>query len=249
VRRRVVVFLVALGVTVTDGAQIAAHETDVHPLVVASTAAGGGTLRFVREGADPVLLAESATVEGFVLYTAADPSFEIPEAPASDSFPLNDGTRVTVELAARTGTAAVKLRGVTLATPGDSVVLGTMPSLHAHPEWQLTLPAGATACESLRLRLHADAGYASSEEYEVRLGNDEAACGDVPSVCGDADASGSVTVADGVMALRTAAELPGGCVVEAACDVDGDGEVSVSDGVNVLRKAAELATAGTCPGL
>jgi len=61
-----------------------------------------------------------------------------------------------------------------------------------------------------------------------------------PDECGDADASGSRTVTDGVLVLRTAAELTGGCSVSSRCDVDGNGAVSVSDGVAALRLAAGL---------
>ena len=65
--------------------------------------------------------------------------------------------------------------------------------------------------------------------------------------CGDADASGAVTVTDGVQALRSAAGLSTGCT-PARCDVDGSGSVTVTDGVNVLRKAAGLSAPSACPG-
>ena len=57
--------------------------------------------------------------------------------------------------------------------------------------------------------------------------------------CGDADASGAVTVTDGVQTLRAAAGLASPCSVE-VCDVDDDGTITVTDGVNVLRAAAGL---------
>lgn len=65
-------------------------------------------------------------------------------------------------------------------------------------------------------------------------------------LCGDADGNGTVTVADGVQALRAAADLSSTC--DADCDVDGDGSVSVTDGVNILRLAAELPVVGNCAG-
>ncbi len=65
--------------------------------------------------------------------------------------------------------------------------------------------------------------------------------------CGDADASGSVTVTDGVQTLRFAAALSSSCTA-ARCDVDGSGSVTVTDGVNVLRKAAGLSAPDACPG-
>jgi hypothetical protein len=64
-------------------------------------------------------------------------------------------------------------------------------------------------------------------------------------LCGDADGNGSVTVADGVQALRAAADLSTTCTA-ARCDVDGNGTIAVADGVNVLRKAADLPVAGSC---
>jgi hypothetical protein len=65
--------------------------------------------------------------------------------------------------------------------------------------------------------------------------------------CGDADNSGSVTVTDGVQALRAAAGLSSTCGTQ--CDVDGSGSVTVTDGVNILRKAAGIAITEACGGL
>ena len=62
--------------------------------------------------------------------------------------------------------------------------------------------------------------------------------------CGDANDDGTVTVTDGVQALREAAGLSSTC--EDGCDVDGSGTVTVSDGVNILRKAAGLAINEAC---
>jgi hypothetical protein len=65
-------------------------------------------------------------------------------------------------------------------------------------------------------------------------------------VCGDADNSGSVTVTDGVQALRAVAGLSSTCDSNTNCDVDGNGSVSVTDGVNILRKAADLPITEAC---
>jgi len=62
--------------------------------------------------------------------------------------------------------------------------------------------------------------------------------------CGDANDNGTVTVTDGVQALRSAAGLSSSC--EDGCDVDGSGTVTVSDGVNILRRAAGLAINEAC---
>jgi hypothetical protein len=67
-------------------------------------------------------------------------------------------------------------------------------------------------------------------------------------VCGDADNNGTVTVTDGVQALRAAASLPSTCDGNGNCDVDGNGTVTVTDGVNILRKAADLPITEACIG-
>ncbi len=245
-------------------ARVAAHDTPVAPLVVGSTAEGGGALRLERSANDPVLLTQSFSGNGFVLYTAADPSFENPEADET-VFPLLAGTQVTVDVVGIGDTAGVKLRGESLLAVGDSVVLGTAPSLHAHPEWQLTLPVGTSGCQTVHLRVRAATTYAASDEYVLQLTNDVATCGPVPTpiatpttpeptatpvagaVCGDGDGGGTVRVTDGAAELRPAADWGGGCADTALCDVDASGTVSVSDGVNVLRAAAGLATNLSCP--
>ena len=66
------------------------------------------------------------------------------------------------------------------------------------------------------------------------------------SLCGDPDASGTVTVTDGVQVLEAAAGLPSACS-DTVCDVDNNGEITVTDGVLVLRVAAELGDTLTCP--
>ena len=67
-----------------------------------------------------------------------------------------------------------------------------------------------------------------------------------PTLCGDPNASGTVTVTDGVEVLAAAAGLATGCTA-AVCDVDASGSVSVTDGVRVLRAAAGLDDGLTCP--
>ena len=64
--------------------------------------------------------------------------------------------------------------------------------------------------------------------------------------CGDADGSGSITVTDGVQALRAAAGLSSPCTA-ATCDLNGSGDITVTDGVQVLRAAAGLPTTLACP--
>ncbi len=244
---RVVVGALAVIVGSSLGTRASAHDTEIAPLVVGSTAEGGGALRLVRTDNDPIAVEASATAGPFVLYTAADPSFESPEA-GDGVFPLADGTQVTVHVVAIGDTSGVKLRGQTLLAAGDSVVLGTMPSIHAHPEWQLTLPEGESACQTIVLRVSAAGSpYADSDALPLQVANDPATCAGARE-CGDADGNGTVNVTDGVNVLRSAAGLASACDDPAPCDVDGNGSVSVTDGVNVLRAVAGLGSNLTCSG-
>jgi hypothetical protein len=65
------------------------------------------------------------------------------------------------------------------------------------------------------------------------------------NICGDADDDAHITVNDGVIALRAAAELPSSCTL-AICDVNGDGAITVADAVNILRNAAVLPAVVAC---
>ena len=65
------------------------------------------------------------------------------------------------------------------------------------------------------------------------------------ATCGDANRTGSVTVTDGVLVLRAAAQLPAICPRE-RCDMNVDGDISVTDGVLALRVAAGVQTQVAC---
>ncbi len=62
--------------------------------------------------------------------------------------------------------------------------------------------------------------------------------------CGDANDDDTVSVTDGVQALRAAAGLTSTC--SEGCDVDGSGGLSVTDGVNILRVVAGLSFPDAC---
>ena len=234
-------------------------------LLLASTADGGGALAIEYDFSVPVRLTPDVTVGDLARYSAIDPFFQIFEDddPSESLYRIDDGAEVVFELVAIDPAIGVRVNGVNLLEAGNTVVIGTMPDLHADPEWQLTLPVGEVECRQLAFRLVAtEAQYGPSETYTMTLTNDPAgACtgvptptpspqpSPVPAACGDADGSGAVTVSDGVNVLRGAAGLTSSCTQLAVCDVDGSGAVSVTDGVNVLRAAAGLSANLTCPAL
>jgi hypothetical protein len=84
-------------------------------------------------------------------------------------------------------------------------------------------------------------GLVSVAALVAALGTAEVAAA---QVCGDANGNDTVSVTDGVQALRAAAALSSTC--EDGCDIDGSGAVTVSDGVNILRKAAGIAINEAC---
>jgi hypothetical protein len=240
-------------------------------MLEASTADGGGALALEYDFSVPVVLTLDVTVGDLARYSGIDPFFQILETddPSESLYRIDDGTEVVFELVAIDPAIGVRINGVNLLAAGDTVVIGTMPDLHADPEWQFTLPVGEVDCRQLAFRLATTAAqYSSSETYTVTLTNDPArACAGAPtptptpsdtpspqpspgsSACGDADGSGAVTVSDGVNVLRGAAGLTSSCTQLAVCDVDGSGAMTVTDGVNVLRAAAGLSANLTCPAL
>ena len=98
----------------------------------------------------PVLLTLDVTVGDLARYSAIDPFFEILEAddPSESLYRIDDGAEVVFELVAIDPAIGVRINGVNLLQAGSTVVIGTMPDLHADPEWQLTLPVGEVAAGS-----------------------------------------------------------------------------------------------------
>lgn len=225
----------------------AQHDED---MLIGSTAAGGGAL-LVDFDFDDKVLATPSVLPGF--FTTTEPGFDAVTEPLSGRFPLANGTTVSVELMGAAAGVQMQIGGMTLDGPGDEAVIGTMPSLHVHPQWQLLLDDGVTGDFTIAFRLTAS-GYQASPTYTATITNLEDAPTATPTVsatptptpggsgrlCGDADANGVVTVSDGVNVLRAAAGLASTCADPAPCDVNGDGAVTVTDGVNVLRAAAGL---------
>lgn len=219
-------------------------------MLEASTAAGGGALTLEYDFSVPTVLALDVTVGDLARYSAIEPFLQILEAddPSESLYRIDDGTQVVFELVIIDPGLGVRLNQRNLLAPGDAVTIGTMPALHADPEWQLTLPAGELACRQVAFRLvPVGTQYQASEVFTLWLTNDPAgACPALLSECGDADGNGTITVSDGVNVLRGAAGLPNSCTSLAVCDVDANGVMSVTDGVNVLRAAAGLPVDLSC---
>jgi cysteine-rich repeat protein len=68
----------------------------------------------------------------------------------------------------------------------------------------------------------------------------------VGSVCGDADANGSVGASDALRVLRAAVGHPVECPV-VRCDTDGNGTIAAADALRVLKKAVGQGVDLNCP--
>ncbi len=226
----------------------AQHAGDI---LVGSSTSGGGALA-AKFDFDEKIVATASVLPGF--FTTTEPGFDAITSAGSGHFPLANGTTVSIEITALDAGAQMQIEGTTLDGPGDRAVIGTMPDLHLHPQWQLLLDEGVSGDFTIAFRLSAS-GYESSPVYEATITNVEAAATPTPTaiptpaptstpgggrLCGDADGSGAVTVSDGVNVLRAAAGLSSTCNDPAPCDVNGNGALTVTDGVNVLRVAAGL---------
>jgi hypothetical protein len=231
-------------------------------MLIGSSSAGGGALVIEYDFADKIV-ASPNVIPGF--FSTTEPGFDAIEEPEPGLFPLANGTTVEIEITAIAAGARVQIDGTALDAPGESAVIGTMPDLHTHPQWQLVLEEGVTGDFPIAFRLTASGGtYAASQVYEAIVTNVEEGTSPTPTstattptpaptstpgggrLCGDADGNGQLTVNDGVNVLRAAAGLSSACTDPAPCDVNGNGAITVTDGVGVLRAAAGLSADLQC---
>ncbi len=112
------------------------------------------------------------------LYSGTIPAFDLLAAdePSEPSYTITAGTQVTLTITGiDAGTTAMKIGTTQLAAVGDSVVLGTVPFPHTHPEYQLqlTLAEGEYGEGRISFRLSASGPttYAQSEIYTLKISN------------------------------------------------------------------------------
>lgn len=221
-------------------------------LQIWSTADGGGslTVQFIER---KILAGPTFCAAGTCFYSTIDPGFMAPPedtAPGDSYFRLVDGTEVSVEIVAIDPALRVgSVNGHELSQAGDAAVLGTMPTIHVHPSWQIIVPTDVFGDYLLSYRLTTTSPlYASSDVYTVTVSN-LVAVGPTPtptetpaSDCpGDCDPDEVVTDTEIEMCVDIGlGELePSACV---ACDVNRDGEVTVDELV-----AGVLAKLEQCP--
>jgi len=163
------VALTALVFTLLPCAVRAQHMGD---MLIGSTAAGSGALAIVYDFGQRIRVTESASGGGNTLYTTTDPGWDLVLTATSGVFPLTSGIPVSVLVTAIDPGVSMKIGATTLNTVGQSKLLGTSPTIHVHPSWQLVLPTGTQAERSVSFRLTTTAsGYTHSSVFTAILSN------------------------------------------------------------------------------
>jgi hypothetical protein len=223
-----------------------------------STADGGGALAVQWDFANaPVQTYESFCTSSPALcfYSSIDPGFMAPPDdpdPTDSFFRLVDGTRVSLVIVAIDPDVTLNVNGNKLTKPGDSALLGTMPTIHVHPSWQLLVPPDQVGDFSLAYMLTTTSAlYAASDVYTATITNIPPPPTDTPSptpvvtpspsCVGDCNGDGMVTIDEILlgmnMALGTAAS--DGCL---ALDANHDDLITVDEILQAVNDAL-----GACP--
>lgn len=141
-------------------------------LVIGASEAGGGKLLSDYNFGLPLEVFESASLGGFTLWSGADPGFAQAEFddPGEGFYALADGVTISLEVTALEAGMQFRFGDVTVNEVGESVVLGTVPELHGHGEWQVRLPEGVTTGQyPFSFRFIADGRYTASESETALL--------------------------------------------------------------------------------
>jgi hypothetical protein len=166
--------MVLCGVLATSVAR--AQTIDPGDISLYSTQDGGGALATSYVFDQKNLLFENLCAGGLCLYTSTDPGLisRTENEPADGLFALDDGTEVHIEVVSIDDAVTMKLGAETLDAAGQSALLGVVPDLHIHPEWQVTFPEGEIGDFPISFKLRqtgGTTGYADSEAYTLVLTN------------------------------------------------------------------------------
>jgi hypothetical protein len=160
-----------LGMPVLAWAQ---HAGD---MLVGSSAAGGGSLALLYDFGKRVAVTCSAGACAGdpipnSLYSSTDPGWDDIVNDTGGVFALPDGVPISVEITAIDPGVSMKIGATTLTAPGQSRLLGAIPSIHTHPSWQLLLPSGIAGERTVSFRMTTTSGaYTQSAVYTAILTN------------------------------------------------------------------------------
>ena len=228
-----------------------AHDAEHPPVEIWSSADGGGQLVTEFDFSKPTEVYETFCVNGseICLFTSIDPGFLAPtdDEPDDEFFVLADGTAVTLEILSIDAGLTLSVNGTRLDKAGEAAQLGTTPTLHNHPSWQLLTDAKEPREFHISYRLTTDSSaYQNSEVFEQTIVNIAAAVETptptpTPAACaGDCDGDESTTVDEILQAVNAALGVQEPC---SAADLDGDLSVTVDE----ILAAVNVALSGCAP--
>ncbi|MBI3786483.1 MAG: hypothetical protein HY270_24100 [Deltaproteobacteria bacterium] len=190
------------------------------------------------------------------LYTTIDPGFMAPtqNVAGDPNFRLADGTKVRVVIVNAPSGLSLNVNGQKLSQPGESALLGTMPTIHNHPSWQLVVPGGRYGDYNLSFKLTTDSpAYSESQPVSVVVTNvpppedtptatPTSGPTPAPTPCpGDCSNDLEVTIDEIILCVGMALGATPIALCP-SCDVNGDGDVTIDE----IIAAVNAALAG-CP--
>jgi len=220
-----------------------------------STEPGGGEIVLAYDFDKRIQVFESfcAQPANMCLYTTINPAFLAPEEDEPDDgfSPIDEGTRVSIEIVAIDAALTLNINGNRLNAAGKSATLGTMP-FHTHPSWQLLVPGGELGEYHISYKLKTDStAYQESQVFSNVITNilptpdgptptPTPTATPTPGCPGDCGGDGAVTIDEIVMGVAMALGDPN--LACGAFDMDQSGTVTVDE----LLLAVNSALAG-CP--
>jgi hypothetical protein len=225
-----------------------------------STARGGGAIEVEYDFGGKVRVVDSLGFcpGGTCRYVSTNPGFRTPQEDQPPRFALDQGVPIALEIVALDAGVSVKIGSSILNAPGTRAMLGTAPSLHVHPEWQLVIPEGERGDYEVSFRLTSGtASYDPSRAYSLTLTN---ATGATPATTatptptragrphcpGDCNGDGAVAVnelvagASILLTMSSAAACP-------VFDADGNDRVSIDELLSAVHVALQGCETGDRP--
>ena len=161
--------LVAFGLLLATFDPARAQHEDIS--IYSSSSGGGALVGKPEPGVNPVFRNAALCFPATCLFSTTDPGLITPSTADGAAFPVAPGTEVSLEVVALDGAVTVKVGPTTLDAVGESASLGTAPSLHIHPIYQVVVPEDEVGQYAFSFRFTA-AGHALSPTYEMLLSNE-----------------------------------------------------------------------------
>jgi len=217
-----------------------------------STADGGGALTVQWDPAKKIQTFQSfcAPDQSQCLYSTIDPGFMAPpvdDDPNDSYFVLKDNIAVRIVIVAADAALSVNVNGQKLHQPRETALLGTMPTIHNHPSWQIVVPGGQFGNFNISYRLTTDSPvYTASDVLTLVVTNvpppegtatPTPAATPTPTPCpGDCNHDMSVTIDELVLCVNIALNVASEQACP-PCDVDGNGSVTVDEIIAAVNAA------------